>query len=604
MGRKRKKWILRGQDTVLATELADGLGIRPVVAQVLLNRGITSIEAGRQFFACDLREIPDPFLMLGMDMAVARVRVALEREEPIVVYGDYDADGQTATALLVTSLRELATLPAAITYYLPDRFAEGYGLNRDALTILAGRASLLITVDCGISSVEDIEYAQGLGLDVIVTDHHEPGPILPAAVAVLNPKQKGCSYPFRHLAGVGVACKLVQALGAPNWQEHLDFVALGTVADLVPLEGENRTLVSHGLQALAQTKKPGLLALQRVADVTEPAASDLGFRLAPRLNAAGRLGDPSRGVCLLLTQDEREASQLAAELHQENALRQDVEAAVLDEAISVVERYRLQERSALVVWGDNWHQGVVGIVASRLVERYYLPTVVVSISGEEATASARSIAGLDLYQALSDCAGLLSKFGGHTMAAGLSLPRENLLSFQQLFEEICRGRISPDDYIPKLYVDDTIELAHVSTQLIKELGDLEPHGHGNPGPLLQAEVSVLQTRTVGAQSNHLQLTVRDETLEQMAAIAFGHGDQQEQIERNAERLALAFVPGLNEWRNKKTLQLTVKEWEPRACSDSYIQKWMIDRYPWRLGASYYQSRALHVEGAKSEARAK
>ncbi|HKM42554.1 MAG TPA: single-stranded-DNA-specific exonuclease RecJ [Limnochordia bacterium] len=595
MGSKRKKWILRGQDTPLAAHLAQALGIRPVVAQILLNRGISTVEAGRQFFDCDLMETPDPFLMLGMDKAVARVQQALTEKESIVVYGDYDADGQTATALLVASLREVAILPAAITYYLPDRVDEGYGLNHDAIAHLAKRASLLITVDCGISSIAEIDYAQSLGLDVIVTDHHEPGPVLPSAVAILNPKQEGCNYPFKHLAGVGVACKLVQGLGAPHWKEHLDLVALGTVADLVPLEGENRTLVSQGLRTLTETKKLGLAALQKVAEVTKPAASDLGFRLAPRLNAAGRLGDSSRGVRLLLTEDEAEARELAAELHQENAARQELEAGVLAEAIGVVDNYRLQERSSLVVWGENWHQGVVGIVASRLVERYYLPTIVVSISGEQATASARSISGFDMYQALSECEELLSKFGGHTMAAGLSLPTENLLSFQRRFEEVCQRKISPDDYIPKLYVDDTISLGQVSAQLIKELGELEPHGYGNPGPLLQAEVSVVQTRTVGAEGSHLQLTVGDETADQMAAIAFGFGDQQEEIERNAERLALAFVPGVNEWRNEKTLQLAVRDWEPRARNNTYVKKWMIDHYPWRLGASYYQSRALHLE---------
>ena len=596
---KRKKWIVRGQDARLATELAEALNIRPVVAQILVNRGITTTEAGLKFFQCDLADTPDPFSMLGMDRAVARIQRAFEQGESIVVYGDYDADGQTATALLVRAFREMAKDPATIGYYLPNRLDEGYGLNRDALTMLSRKASLLVTVDCGISSVSDIACAKDLGLDVIVTDHHEPGPELPPAVAILNPKQEGCPYPFKHLAGVGVACKLIQGLGVPGWAELLDLVAVGTVADLVPLEQENRTLVSHGLKCLSQTNKLGLKALLEVTDVTEPTASDLGFRLGPRLNAAGRLGDSGRGVRLLLTEDKEEAKELATELHQENARRQDLEADVLQSAIEAVEKYSLDERSALVVWGEGWHQGVVGIVASRLVERYYLPTVVVSISDDQATASARSIAGLDLYQTLRDCAALLSRYGGHTMAAGLSLPAENLVAFQQLFEKLCTERISPDDYVPKLYLDDTISLDQVSPQLIEELGALEPHGYGNPGPLVQAEVSVLRTKQVGAQSSHLQLTVGDETIEEMAAIAFSFGDQQEQMEKFAEKVALAFVPGINEWRNEKTLQLTVKEWEPRARSKGYVRRWMVDLYPWRLGASYYQSRALQLREVKS-----
>lgn len=594
MGRKRKQWVFRGQKNDLATALAEALDIRPVVAQILVNRGINTILAGRQFFRSDLGDIPDPFMMLDMDRAVARVRQALRDEESIVVYGDYDADGQTATALLVRSLRQLSPRPSTISYYLPDRFEEGYGLNREALAILAQQASLLITVDCGIASVLDIEYAQQLDLDVIVTDHHEPGPSLPPAVAILNPKQEGCRYPFKHLAGVGVACKLVQALKVPDWAEFLDLVALGTVADLVPLTEENRIIVSHGLQRLSQTKNIGMQALLTVAEITEATASDLGFRLGPRLNAAGRLGDSARGVRLLLTEDEVEAGELATELQQENTRRQDLEAEVLQEAIEVVEYYDLHKRDGLVVWGEGWHQGVVGIVASRLVERYYLPTVVVSISGGHAVASARSIEGLDMYQTLTDCAELLEKYGGHVMAAGLSLPKANLRDFQRRFEELCAARISPEDYIPKLYVDDTIRLEEVSIKLIEELEALEPHGLGNPGPLLQSEVSVLHTKIVGAQRNHLQLTVHDETTGDMPAIAFGFGDQQEQMEKHAERVALAFVPGVNEWRSERTLQLTVKEWEPRILREGYVRRWMVDLYPWRLGASYFQSRALDL----------
>ncbi len=594
--RKRQKWVLQGHDRRFAAELADALGIRPVVAQILINRGINTIEAGREFFACDLSVLPDPFLMLGMDKAVARVQKAFAREESIVVYGDYDADGQTAAALLVTALRELSPSPALISYYLPDRLEEGYGLNHAALAKLSKDASLVITVDCGISSVAEIEYAQSQGLDVIVTDHHEPGTRLPQAAAILNPKQDGCDYPFKELAGVGVACKLSQGLGAPNWSELLDLVALGTVADLVPLKGENRTLVSQGLKLLSQTKRPGLRALLEVAGVSEPTASHLGFRLGPRLNAAGRLGDPTRGVRLLLTEEETEARELAVELDHENSVRQDLEAKVLADAVEVVERYKLHERSALVVWGENWHQGVVGIVASRLVERYYLPTVVVSVSDDQGVASARSIAGLDMYETLRDCASLLSKFGGHPMAAGLSLPAENLLGFQKLFETLCAERISPEDYVPKLYLDGTIELNQVSLKLIEELEALEPHGFGNPAPLIQAEVSVLHTRRVGAQDNHLQLKVQDET-DELAAIAFNFGEEQEQIEKHAERIALAFVPGVNEWRNEKTLQLNVKEWEPRTKGLSYVRRWMVDLYPWQLPPAYFQSGALHLDPA-------
>lgn len=595
MGYKRKKWILRQENSKQAAELAKALGITPVVAQILINRGITTRTQGEEFFQCNLENTPDPFLMLGMRQAVKRIQQALDRQEPIVVYGDYDADGQTATALLVLSLRKLSAHPGIIRYYLPNRFEEGYGLNRDALRALGQQAKLLITVDCGISSQEDVAYANDLGLDVIVTDHHEPGADKPPAVAILNPKQEGCPYPFKHLCGVGVALKLVQALGVPNWQQNLDLVALGTVADLVPLTEENRTLVRHGLKRMSETTNLGLRALLEAAQVEQPKASDLGFRLGPRLNAAGRLGDPARGVRLLITDDEREAQELAWELQAENGRRQDLELAVLEAAEEAVEKHRLHERSALVVWGENWHQGVVGIVASRLVERYYLPTVVVSLAEEQATASARSIDGLNLYETLGDCADLLTKYGGHAMAAGLTLPVDNLPEFQRRFEQLCAEKIRPEDYIPKLAIDGTIKLNQLSFQLIEELSELEPHGVGNPGPLLQTEVSVLRTRTVGAQNSHLQLSVQDGTGGETQAIAFGFGQEQEKMEKYAERVALAFVPGVNHWRSETKIQLTVREWEPRRRGEGYVRRWMVDQYPWRLGASFFQSKALDLD---------
>lgn len=600
-----KQWVLQEQNKPLANDLAQALQIAPIVAQILINRGITTVEEGRHFFECDLDKSPDPFLMLGMEKAVARIQKALAKGETIVIYGDYDADGQTATALLVLALRQLAQEPKQILYYLPDRIDEGYGLNQDALADLSTKASLVITVDCGISGLAEIAFAKELGLDVIVTDHHEPGSELPEAAAILNPKQPGCPYPFKGLAGVGVAFKLVQGLGVPKsfWYSCLDFVALGTVADLVPLQGENRTLVYHGLRQMAATEHVGLKALLGVSEVKKPTASDLGFRLGPRLNAAGRMGDSSRGVRLLLTKDGGEALELALELQHENGKRQELEAQVLEEALVVIEKYRLDQRKALVVWGKGWHQGVVGIVASRLVERYYLPTVVFSVQGGEATASARSISGLDLYQTLGECGSFLTKYGGHAMAAGLTLREENLLAFQDRFQELCEAKLHPEDYVPKLYIDGTTTLQDVSSALIAELAMLEPHGLGNPGPLLAAEVSVLRTRTVGQENRHLQLTVQDQTMSETEAIAFGIGDQQEQMEQNAESIALAFVPGVNEWRNAHTIQLMVKDWQPRTNSDNYVRRWMVDYYPWRLGASYFQSRVLRVNPEEIKPRA-
>lgn len=596
----RKRWILQEQRSELAEEMAAGLGITPLVAQIMINRGITTVEAGREFLQCDLAETPDPFLMSGMQDAVERIRRALASGERIVVYGDYDADGQTATALLVRALRRLALSSETINYYLPDRFEEGYGLNCQAVAALSAEADLLISVDCGIASHREVEEAQRLGLDVIITDHHEPGPEPPPALAVLNPKQAGCAYPWKELAGVGVALKLIQALEVPGWEEFVDLAALGTVADLVPLKGENRTIVKRGLELLPKTGNLGLRALLEASAVAAPTAYDLGFRLGPRLNAGGRLGDAERGVRLLLTENEAEARRLAVELSQENSRRQQVEQTILHQAVETVEKYGLQQRPALVVWGAGWHQGVVGIVASRLVELYYRPTVVVSVQGSEAVASARSIAGLHLFETLKQCSHLLTKFGGHAMAAGLSLPAENLREFQRLFEELCAAKLKPEDYIPKLNVDCRAELCQITEELIAELALLEPHGLGNPGPVLQAEVSVVRTRTAGTDNQHLQLAVQDATVSQeLPAIAFGAGPSQAEIERVSEGVALAFVPGINEWNGRREVQLQVKDWQAVSEPENFVRRWLVDAYPWKLGPAYFQSSALQFDGREA-----
>lgn len=590
----RKRWIVHTQDDKIIQELVNSLNISSIAAKILINRGITSVKEAREFLTFDLDMTPDPFLMLGMEKAVNRIKQALDQGESIVIYGDYDADGQTSTALLVRAFRELSKIPESISYYLPDRLHEGYGLHKEALLKLSKITSLIITVDCGISSIEEIEYANKLGMDIIVSDHHEPGPTLPPALAILNPKQADCPYPHKNLAGVGVAYKLVQALGLPKnkWKSYLDIVSLGTVADLVPLKGENRVWVHHGLKQLENTNNVGLIALLDVSGVKKPTAGHLGFRLGPRLNAVGRLGDSTRGVRLLLTEDPKEAKKLACELDAENTERQELEQTVLKEAEAVVEKYDLHKRSALVVWGESWHQGVVGIVASRLVERYYLPTIVISVQDGQGTASARSIEGLDLYKTLTKCELLLTQYGGHPMAAGLSLPEENLLLFQQEFEKICSNTLSEEDYVPKIYLDGTIDLGEITFDLIKELELLEPHGISNPSPTLQTHVSITRTHRVGQEGRHLQLAVRDQSCLEMSGIAFGFGEEEGSLEKYAESIDLAFVPKLHEWNKKKSIQLQVKAWKSRNEINNFIHKWMIEEYPWRLPASYFQSKAI------------
>ena len=592
------QWILRTTDTARAAQLARALGISPLLAQLMVNRGITDIDSARSFLTCDLASLADPFLMRDMDRAVERIERALRHGESIVVYGDYDVDGQTAAAVLVSVLRELSSNPAAISFYIPNRMDEGYGLHAAALKSLAGKAELVITVDCGIASLEEAVLARQWGLDLIITDHHQPGPEVPAALAVLNPKRPGCSYPEKQLAGVGIAFRLAQALGRSrgrDFHEYLDLVALGTVADLVPLLGENRILVKRGLERLAATSRCGLKALMEVAGVGDAVrASDLGFRLGPRLNAAGRLSDPSLAVRLLLTDDPQVAQELAARLNAENATRQDIERRITAEAVEAITARRLHEQPGIVVAGEGWHPGVIGIVASRLVEQFYRPTVVISLADGLGTGSGRSIAGFDLYGGLAQCSHLLERFGGHTMAAGLTVRGDKLESFSAAFVEVCARTLSDDQLRPRLYIDAEVQLAEVTEQLVEELAVLEPTGFGNPAPVLQVAGSVADWRCVGRQGSHLKFTLRDSENCERQAIAFGQAEQAGTLVSWQEHTAVAFVPTINEWQGARTVQLQVKAIAEASPRDDYISRAM-GAYPWVLAGEYYLSPFVQAE---------
>ncbi|NLJ80309.1 MAG: single-stranded-DNA-specific exonuclease RecJ [Firmicutes bacterium] len=588
------KWITYPQDKSLALELGEKLGLSPLVSQILINRGLKTSREALEFLESPWEDTPSPFLMRGMKKAVERIKTALEKGEGIVIYGDYDVDGQTATALLVSVLRQMAKSPDLISYYLPDRLEEGYGLHLDAIKKLAGTASLLITVDCGISSVAEVTSALQLGLEIIITDHHQPGPVLPPALAVLNPRQSNCPYPDKNLAGVGVVYKLVQGLGL-NKKDlfgYLDLVALGTVADLVPLRGENRIWVKHGLKQMVKTKHPGLKALLEVSKVDQPSSGHLGFHLGPRLNAAGRLADPGEGVKLLLATAKEEADDLALKLERTNRLRQDLERKILAEAIAVVEKYGLAAEAGIVIWGENWHPGVIGIVASRLVDRYYRPTVVIGLKEGIGTGSARSIEGFDLYSGLASCQELLIKFGGHPMAAGLQISRKNLRLFQKRFLKSCAEKLSSEDFTPKLKIDGEVKLNEITEALVSELGRLEPHGIGNPGPTLYVQGAVQKARTVGQKNRHLQCVLQDATGTAIPAVGFDFGAEQGELKRFSENISIAFVPRFNYWQNQKKVQLQIKAWKRGPRAADYVEKWMMDNYPWKLSPPFFLSRAL------------
>ena len=549
-----------------AARLAAALSLHPLAARVLAGRGLGDPAAASAFLSAPLAALPDPFSMKGMEAAVERVVRAVEGGERIACYGDYDVDGVTSTVLLAGFLRAAG---ADVVTYVPHRLVEGYGLNADAVAKLAARGvRLLVTLDCGITSVEEVRAAAGLGVHTVVVDHHTVPVELPAAAAILNPHQGGCAYPAKDLAAVGVTFALAMALrrrfrergrfGAqrpePNLKEALDLVALGTVADVVPLVDANRILVRWGLEQLARTRRVGLRALKRVAGVAEGApvtAGQVGFRIAPRINAAGRLDDAGRGVRLLLTDDEAEARALADELDRENQARQEIERRILEEAIEDGAGRVAAGARGLVLARDGWHPGVVGIVASRVAERFHRPAVLIGMEAEAGKGSGRSVEGFHLYDALAACSALLARFGGHRHAAGLALARSSLDAFRAAFEAVAMARIAPEDLVPRCRIDGWVTESDVTERAADDLARLGPFGAGHPEPVFALRGAAARARTVGAAGAHLKLA-----LGRLDAIGFGMG---ERLGACGGAIEAAFTVGFDEWDGARRLQLRLKD---------------------------------------------
>ena len=542
-----------------ADSLAQALGLSEITSSVLVRRGYGDPEQARSFLAGE-QPLHDPFLFGDMTVAVERIRAAVAAGKRICVHGDYDADGICATVLAVLVLRELG---ADVEWHLPSRFDEGYGVSGGTLERLAGEGcGLVLTVDCGITAVDEVRRARELGLEVIVTDHHRPGDELPDCPLVTT---KPSDYPFPELCGTGVAYKLGQALlGADSevLRRHLDLVALATIADVVPLLGENRSLVIAGLRALARTQKPGLQALMKVAHV-DPAAVDTGqvsFRLAPRINAAGRLGHPRAALELLLSEDVDEARQLADRLEELNRDRQVVEDKILRAAIAQVEEWpeAKQRRKAYVVWGEDWHEGVIGIVASRLVERYHRPVVLLAGGDGVWKGSGRSIPSFDLHGALRECSQFLERFGGHRAAAGLSILPEWVEPFADAFAVQAEGLLAPDDLVPTTVIDAVLPRgAKLTLDLCEELRRLAPFGLGNPDVTLLAPGCELGDLTTVGEGKHLRFRVHRDGHDAGGAIAFGQGTQLDRY-RRIGRYDVAFRLQENRWNGTVAPQLLVR----------------------------------------------
>jgi len=569
-----KQWILKQTDPAMVTDLSKVTGLSPVTASILVSRGLTEPEQVAAFLTPSLAGMLDPFLMAGMEQAVARLVTARSNAEAVCIYGDYDVDGISATALLVSGFRAMGL---TVAYHIPNRMEDGYGLNGDALRLIKERGiGLAISVDCGVTAIEEAILCRSIGLELIITDHHQPLDQLPDAVAVINPHRRDCSYPFKGLAGVGVAFNLLVALrsrlrdqgvfgnNGPDLRQWLDLVALGTIADLVPLVEQNRLLAAAGLQRMGEGCRIGLAALKQVAGVKGSVSSgQVGFQLAPRLNAAGRLESAVPGVELLLTDDPQKAAALAEELDGANLERRQVERCIFEEAIALIEAQGgVEQRKSIVLSSPDWHQGVVGIVASRMVERYYRPTLLVA-EREDGTGkgSGRSIAGFHLLDALHDCSAHLERYGGHRAAAGVTVKPGQMAAFADTFEQAAADRLGDQELIPQLLLDAELQPNQVTLQLVQELQGLGPFGMGNQTPVLLLQgMKVGDLRCFG--ENHLNLRLERDGY-QFRAVGWGMADREVPA-----YIDLACTVKIDTWNNREQLKLELKDFRATEAIDA------------------------------------
>ena len=544
--------------------LAEALKVEEFVATLLVQRGIETFEQARQFFRPNLADLHNPFLMKDMDKAVERIELAIENGENILVFGDYDVDGTTAVSLVSSYLK---TYYPNVATYIPDRYDEGYGISFKGIDFADDNGfSLIIALDCGIKSIDHVAYANARNIDFIICDHHRPGNSLPEAIAVLDPKRDDCSYPYDELCGCGIGFKLIQALGINRNQtiedltSYLDLVATAIAADIVPMTGENRILAYFGLQVINSDPRPGFKALVHQIKKQTLDITDVVFIIAPRINAAGRIKHGNHAVELLTEFDFEQAQQFASEIEAYNSERKDLDKQITKEALSQIIENNEEKRFTSVVFQEDWHKGVIGIVASRLIETYYRPTLVFTKSGDKYAASARSVKGFDVYNALEACSEHLEQFGGHMYAAGMTLLEENYLAFKNAFEKVVEETIHPDMLIPELSIDAEINLSDITPKLTRILKQFEPFGPQNMTPVFLTK-NVKDTgyaQKLGADGEHLKLFVRQNNSEGMAAIGFGLGNKME-LTANKKPFEAVYCIDENEWNGKTSVQLRLKD---------------------------------------------
>ncbi len=561
------KWVFADSpDPDLVRALTDRTGFPPEIVRILINRGLTSEQEIKNFVKPELNDLLDPFELHGVKEVINRILLALRQREKIMVYGDYDVDGITSAALMFLVLNRLG---ADVTYYLPNRLIEGYGLSEDGMQrAIRQGVSLIVTVDCGITAVEEVEYARSKGIDVLITDHHEPGPVLPNAVAIVNPKVAGDGTPGQEMAGVGVAFKIAQALyqtlgqNDSELEEHLDLVALGTAADIAPLVDENRILTKHGIRQIARTTKPGLKSLCFVSGLMgkEISTGQVVFILAPRINAVGRLGDPELAIKLLTTRDETAATEIARKLDQENKLRKKLDETTLKQALELVERdCDVDEERVIVLAAEGWHQGVIGIVASRIVERYHVPTVLIAIDGDEGKGSARSIPAFHLYDAMRECSELLSRYGGHKYAAGLSIATEKIPAFRQRFKKVAKEMLTGEDLTPTLSIDCYMDLELLNDSFVSILEQFAPFGPQNTRPVfMTGSVEVVGNPYIVGR-NHLKMRVGKGNSRVFDCIWFNMGDFARKLQNHHGTIDMVYVAERATHNNSGQVQLRIKD---------------------------------------------
>lgn len=558
----KKKWLLRDLDKKRVVEISKDFHVSPLTAIILYNRGIREDSAIRDFLSKDLSVLHDPYLMKDMEKAANRIRTAQEKGEKITIYGDYDVDGITSIAILYKHLRGMGI---DVDYYVPDRMQEGYGINKDALDkIHEGGTSLIITVDTGITAVEESAYAQEIGLDVIVTDHHECKEQIPSVYAAVDPKRKDCPYPFKSLAGVGVVFKLIQALdnkeSLPELMEkYSDLMCLGTVADISPLVDENRVIVTEGLKRFKDTKNIGLKALIDVSTNGKAiTTSTIGYTIAPRINASGRLGCASRSVELFLTDDMEHAKNLAESLCEENVLRQQTEQKMFKQAMEYLENHpEVKEDDIIVIPHEDWHHGIVGIVSSKISEKFYKPSILFAVDGNEAKGSGRSVNGFNLFGALESCSDLLEKFGGHELAAGLTIKAENIEAFRKKINECSKEHFSDALRTPTIMLDAAIKVPYITIETVNDINRLQPFGVDNPLPLFAVRNIKIHKISVMSEGKHLRMTLLKDG-KYLDSVGFGMGEYYQFLEEG-DFIDVAFSLDINDYKGFQNVQLILKD---------------------------------------------